>query len=87
MEPPARLVDATVLPRVPSVAQGRSGEVGPAVAIMRLTFAVVVELEPLLPPPLTTPLLLVDHNSLHSRRLLHHLPRHRFVALNATDVP
>ena len=87
MEPLARLVDAIMLPRVSSVAQERSGEVRPAVAIIRLTFAVVVELEPLLPPPLTTPLLLVDHNSLHSRRLLHHLPQRRFAALNATGVP
>ena len=74
-----------MLLQVLSVAQGRSKEVGPAVAIMRLTFAVVVELDLLLPP--TTPLLLVDHNFLHSRRLLPHPPRRRSVALNATGVP
>ena len=86
MEPLARPADPTMLLQVLSVTQGRSKEVGPAVAIMRLTFAVVVELDLLLPPP-TTPLLLVDHNFLHSRRLLPHPPRRRSVALNATGVP
>ena len=41
--PLARLLDATPLPRVAIVALGLSGEVGPAVATMRLTLAVVVE--------------------------------------------
>ena len=91
----ALLLDATPLPRVEIVAQGLSREVGPAVAIMRLTLAVVVEFI-LLPPhshphphPLITslPLPLLNHNYLHSHRLLHHLPRRRFAAPNATIVP
>ena len=83
--PPARLDDATPLPHVASVAQELSGEVGAAVATMRLTLAVVVEFGLLLPPITSLPLL--DHNFLHSRRLLHHLPRRRLAALNATGVP
>ena len=84
--PPARLDDAPPLPQVASVAQELSEEVGPAVATMRLTLAVVAELRLLLPPPITS-LPLLDHNFLHSRRLLHHLPRRRFAALDATGVP
>ena len=83
--PPARLDAATPLPHVASVAQELSGEVGAAVATMRLTLAVVVEFG-LLPPPITS-LPLLDHNFLHSRRLLHHLPRRRPAALDATGVP
>ena len=82
--PPARLDDATPLPHVASAAQELSGEVGAAVATMRLTLAVVVEFG-LLPPPITS--LLLDHNFLHSRRLLHHLRRRRLAALDATGEP
>ena len=82
--PPARLDDATPLPHVASVAQELSGEVGAAVATMRLTLAVVVEFG-LLPPPITS--LLLGHNFLHSRRLLHHLRRRRLAALDATGEP
>ena len=82
--PPARLDDATPLPHVASVAQELSGEVGAAVATMRLTLAVVVEFG-LLPPPITS--LLLDHNFLHSRRLLHHLRRRRLAAPDATGEP
>ena len=87
VEPPALLADAIPLPQALSdVAQGLSGEVGPAVATMRLTVLVVAAPELLLPPPITS-LPLLNHNFLHSHRLLHHLLRRRFAAPEATNVP
>ena len=87
VEPPARLADAIpLLQELSDVAQGLSGEVGPAVATMRLTVLVVAAPELLLPPPITS-LPLLNHNFLHSHRLLHHLLRRYFAALEATGVP